>query len=37
MHAREFKGIATHRWKALDESYNFALNLVPIGDMSKKL
>jgi hypothetical protein len=28
---------ATHRWKALKESYKFALNLVPIGGWSKKL
>jgi hypothetical protein len=26
-----------HRWKALDESYNFALNLVPIWGLSKEL
>jgi hypothetical protein len=28
---------ATHHWKALDESYNFALDLVPIGGLSMKL
>jgi hypothetical protein len=28
---------ATHRWKALKESYKFALNLIPIGGLSKKL
>jgi len=28
---------AIHRWKALDKSYNFALNLIPIGGLSKKL
>jgi hypothetical protein len=28
---------ATHCWKALDKSYNFSLNLVPIGDLSAKL
>jgi len=28
---------ATHRWKALKESYNFALDLVPIGGWSEKL
>jgi hypothetical protein len=28
---------ATHRWKALDESYNFALDLVPIEGLNKKL
>jgi hypothetical protein len=27
----------THHWKALDESYNFALNLVPIQGLSKDL
>jgi hypothetical protein len=29
--------IATHCWKALDESYKFALDLNPIGGLSKKL
>jgi hypothetical protein len=28
---------ATHRWKALEESYNFASNFIPIGGLSKKL
>jgi hypothetical protein len=28
---------ATHCWKALDESYKFASNLVPIGGMGKEL
>jgi hypothetical protein len=28
---------AIHRWKALDESYNFASNLIPIRGLSKKL
>jgi len=28
---------ATHRWKFLDESYNFALDFVPIGGLSKEL
>jgi hypothetical protein len=28
---------ATHRWKALKESYKFAPNLIPIGGLSKKL
>jgi len=28
---------ATHRWKALKESYNFALNFVPIRARGKKL
>ncbi len=31
------KGNATHGWKALDESYNFALNLIPIGGLNKEL
>jgi hypothetical protein len=35
MRARGVKGIATHHWKTLDESYNFALDLVPIGDLTK--
>jgi hypothetical protein len=26
-----------HRWKDLDESYNFTLNLILIGGLSKKL
>jgi hypothetical protein len=28
---------ATHRWKALDESYKFASDLVPIGGLGKEL
>jgi hypothetical protein len=28
---------ATHRWKALKERYKFALNLIPIRGLSKKL
>jgi len=28
---------ATHRWKALEESYKFALDLVPIGGRNEKL
>jgi len=28
---------ATHSWKALKENYKFALNLIPIRSMSKKL
>jgi hypothetical protein len=28
---------AKHRWKALEESYNFALDLVPIGGLSWEL
>ncbi len=31
------RGSATHRWKAFKERYNFALDLVPIGGLSKKL
>jgi hypothetical protein len=30
-------GSATHRWKALKESYKFALNLIPIRGLRKKL
>jgi hypothetical protein len=29
--------IATHRWKALEDSYKFASDLIPIGGLSKKL
>jgi hypothetical protein len=29
--------IATRNWKALKESYKFALDLIPIGGLSKKL
>jgi len=28
---------ATHRWKALKESYKFALDLIPIGGLNKEL
>ncbi len=28
---------ATHHWKAFKESYKFALDLIPIGGLSKKL
>ncbi len=28
---------AKHHWKALNESYNVASNLIPIGNLSKKL
>ncbi len=28
---------ATHHWKALDENYKFALNLIPIEGLSKEL
>jgi hypothetical protein len=31
------KWSATHPWKALEESYKFALNLIPIGGLSKEL
>jgi hypothetical protein len=31
------KWSATHRWKALNESYKFASNLITIGGMSKEL
>jgi len=27
----------THHWKALEESYNFASDLIPIGGLSKEL
>jgi hypothetical protein len=27
----------THHWKALEESYKFVLDLIPIGGLSKKL
>ncbi len=26
-----------HRWKALEENYKFALNIIPIGGLSKEL
>ncbi len=29
--------LATYRWKALDEGYNFALDCIAIGGMHKKL
>ncbi len=32
-----YRKSATHRWKALDESYNFALDLVPIEGLNKEL
>jgi hypothetical protein len=28
---------ATHHWKALDKSYKFASNLIPIGGLNKEL
>jgi hypothetical protein len=31
------RGSSTHPWKAFDESYNFALDFIPIGGLSKKL
>ncbi len=31
------RGNATHRWKALNENYNFALDLVLIEGLSKEL
>jgi len=31
------KWSVTHRWKALEESYNFALDFIPIGGLSKEL
>jgi hypothetical protein len=31
------RGSATHRWKALEESYKFASNLVPIKGLNEKL
>ncbi len=32
-----FRCSATHSWKAFEESYKFALDLIPIGGLSKKL
>jgi hypothetical protein len=34
---RVSKWLLTHCWKAFNESYNFALDLVPIGGLSAKL
>jgi hypothetical protein len=31
------KGSATHRWKALKESYKFSSYLIPIGGLNKEL
>jgi len=31
------RSIAIHRWKALEESYKFISNLIPIGGLSKEL
>jgi len=36
-HPNACRWSATHRWKALEESYKFALDLIPIGGLSKKL
>jgi hypothetical protein len=30
-------GVQTHSWKAFDESYNFALDLVLMGGLNTKL
>jgi len=32
-----FRWRATYHWKALDEGYNFALDLISIGDLHAKL
>jgi hypothetical protein len=32
-----YKWSATHRWKVFNESYKFALHLIPIGGLSKEL
>jgi hypothetical protein len=32
-----FRQRVTYRWKALDEGYNFSLNLIAIGGLHKKL
>jgi len=32
-----FRWSATHRWKALEESYQFALDLIPIKGLSREL
>jgi hypothetical protein len=32
-----WRWIATHRWKALNKSYKFALDLIPIRGLSKEL
>jgi hypothetical protein len=34
---RACRQISTHRWKALKESYKFALDLILIGGLSKEL
>ncbi len=34
---RAYRWRATHCWKALDKSYNFSLDLVPIRGLSTKL
>jgi hypothetical protein len=33
----EYRWSVTHHWKALDESYKFSLDLVPIEGLSKEL
>jgi hypothetical protein len=33
----EFRWRATYRWKALNEGYNFALDLISIGGLHGKL
>jgi hypothetical protein len=32
-----FRWSETHRWKDLDEGYNFALDLIAIGGLQRKL
>jgi hypothetical protein len=32
-----FRQCATYRWKALDEGYNFASDLIEIGGLHRKL
>jgi hypothetical protein len=32
-----FRWRTTYHWKALDEGYNFALDLIPIGGLHTKL
>jgi hypothetical protein len=34
---RAYKWCVIDRWKALDESYNFALDLVPVKGLNAKL
>jgi hypothetical protein len=35
--SQAYRRCATCCWKALDEGYNFGLDLIPIGDLHKKL